>query len=73
MSFITIPDNMNVPRLIQLNKIKFITPLDETTLELNFGEGDVILTNMPRQILVEMLQRQEQKPIPVQPSTEFAG
>jgi len=71
--FVTIPDIDNRPILIQTSKLKHVRILEDLTLELNFGEGDIILTNMPRQILVDMLTKENSKPIPVQPSTEWAG
>jgi hypothetical protein len=68
MSFVTIPDVMNMPVMINTKLIENITISDDI-ITLNFASGNMVQTTMPRQILTKV----DAKPEVVQPTAEWAG
>jgi len=74
--FFTVPDTDNRPVMINyknIESITFVEGLDELTMSINLVSGSFVLTKMPRQVLVQMLNNMSEKPTPVQTHTEFAG
>ena len=72
MSFVTIPDIDNQPVMVNTKCIETIS-INEGVIALRMSSGDIVATNMPRQILVQMLTKVDMKPEVVQTSTEWAG
>ena len=73
MAFITIPDITNSPVMINTEMVAFITIELSGVITLHMSNGLDIETTVPRQILVDMLTKVNNQPVPVQTSTEWAG
>ena len=73
MSFVTIPDSKNVPILLNIDHIQYVGYKEFDTLEIVLVSGAKVLTKVPRQILVDIINKQSKVPEPVQPTTEWAG
>ena len=74
MRFLTIPDEMNVPIMINLDKIETITPMAEDEILIQMTSGHTVLTKIPREILVDMIGKaSKQERVPVETQTEWAG
>jgi len=73
MAFVTIPDITNSPVMINTDCVVSVTIDMSGIISLHMSNGLDIETTVPRQILVDMLTKVSQKPVPVQTSTEWAG
>jgi hypothetical protein len=73
MAFVTIPNITNSPVMINTDCVVCVMIEDSGVITLHMSNGLDIETTIPRQILVDMLTKVSQKPVPVQPTTEWAG
>jgi hypothetical protein len=73
MAFITIPDITNSPVMVNTDMISCITIEPDGIITLHMSSEFDIQTTIPRQILVDMLTKVTNQPVPVQPTTEWAG
>jgi hypothetical protein len=73
MGFVTIPDMTNSPVMINTDCVVFVSIESNGVITLHMSNQLDIETTVPRQILVDMLTKVSQKPVPVQTSTEWAG
>jgi uncharacterized protein YlzI (FlbEa/FlbD family) len=73
MGFFTIPDINNSPVMVNTDKIACITIEPDGVITLHMSSEFDIQTSIPRQILVDRLNKASKTPISVQPTTEWAG
>jgi len=73
MSFVTIPNDINAPIMVNVDQITHIEPM-ENSINIIFSNGSVVTTKMPREILVDMLMKKEkQEPQNVITQDTFSG
>ena len=73
MSFVTIPNDINAPIMVNVDQITHIEPM-ENSINIIFSNGSVVTTKMPREILVDMLMKKEkQEPQNVLTQETFVG
>ena len=75
MKFFTIPDTFNRPVMLNVKQIVSIAYSEESEeeIEITMSNGVMVRTIMPRQILVDMVNKVSEQRVPVQTQTEWAG
>jgi len=73
MSFVTIPNDINAPIMVNVDQITHIEPM-ENSINIIFSNGSIVTTAMRREILVDMLMKKEkQEPQNVLTQETFVG
>ena len=73
MSFVTIPNDINAPIMVNVDHITHIEPM-ENSINIIFSNGSIVTTAMRREILVDMLMKKEkQEPQNVLTQETFVG
>ena len=73
MSFVTIPNDINAPIMVNVDHITHIEPM-KNSINIIFSNGSIVTTAMRREILVDMLMKKEkQEPQNVLTQETFVG